>query len=113
MMRDKHGSAKEQLSASPAVVIPSLADIATMGASSAKRGPPAEKPEAARMRSLVISAFWAVLVFLGLPMWWKTTSIYRARLPLHDMIEWADGKVVFLPPFLLRGTFLEAEDIWN
>jgi hypothetical protein len=26
-------------------------------------------------------------------MWWKTTSIYRARLPLDDMRDWAAGKV--------------------
>ncbi|KAL1957579.1 hypothetical protein VTO42DRAFT_5690 [Malbranchea cinnamomea] len=47
--------------------------------------PPPEKPEEIRTRSLIILSFWAVIIFLGLPMWWKTTSIYRAHLPLDDM----------------------------
>jgi phosphatidylinositol glycan class S len=52
-----------------------------------------EKPEAVWARTKVILAFWAVIVFLGLPMWWKTTSIYRANLPISEMNEWAEGKV--------------------
>ncbi|PWY78496.1 hypothetical protein BO94DRAFT_558799 [Aspergillus sclerotioniger CBS 115572] len=56
------------------------------------RLPPPEKPEAIRTRFKVIAAFWAVIIFLGFPIWWKTTSIYRARLPVPDMIDWADGK---------------------
>lgn len=62
-------------------------------ASNAKKRPPPELPESIRIRSLVVLSFWAVVVFLGLPIWWRTTSIYRARLPLHEMMEWADGKV--------------------
>lgn len=60
---------------------------------SAQRAPPPEKPEATRTRFKVIAAFWAVIIFLGLPIWWKTTSIYRARLPVQEMVDWADGKV--------------------
>ncbi|PYI28670.1 hypothetical protein BP00DRAFT_350538 [Aspergillus indologenus CBS 114.80] len=56
------------------------------------RPPPPEKPEAIRTRFKVIAAFWAVIVFLGFPIWWKTTSIYRASLPIPEMIDWADGK---------------------
>ncbi|PWY91245.1 hypothetical protein BO70DRAFT_368381 [Aspergillus heteromorphus CBS 117.55] len=56
------------------------------------RLPPPEKPEAVRTRLKVIAAFWAVIIFLGFPIWWKTTSIYRASLPISDMIDWADGK---------------------
>ncbi|PYH33296.1 uncharacterized protein BO87DRAFT_397838 [Aspergillus neoniger CBS 115656] len=56
------------------------------------RLPPPEKPEAIRTRFKVIAAFWAVIIFLGFPIWWKTTSIYRASLPVSDMIDWADGK---------------------
>ncbi|KAK2741245.1 GPI transamidase component [Myotisia sp. PD_48] len=52
---------------------------------------PLEKPKAIRRRSLVVFAFWSVILFLGLPMWWKTTSIYRAKLPLVAMGNWADG----------------------
>lgn len=54
---------------------------------------PPEKPQAIWTRTKVVVAFWAVIIFLGLPMWWKTTSIYRARLPLEEMMHWADGKV--------------------
>lgn len=60
---------------------------------SVKKQPPPESRESIRVRSLVIGSFWAIVVFLGLPIWWWTTSIYRARLPLQEMLEWADGKV--------------------
>ena len=59
----------------------------------ATKKPPLESAEAIWTRSLVILSFWAVVVFLGLPLWWWTTSIHRARLPLDKMLEWADGKV--------------------
>ena len=66
----------------------------------AKKKPPPELPESIRVRSLVVLAFWVVVVFLGLPIWWRTTSIYRARLPLHEMMEWADGKVLAVIPMI-------------
>lgn len=74
---------------------PSLvsADKPPMAATKAQTGPPPEKPETTRIKFLAMLSFWAVIVFLGIPMWWRTTSIYRARLPLQDMIDWADGKV--------------------
>lgn len=55
--------------------------------------PPPESSTSIHIRSLVIASFWLVVVCLGLPTWWWTTSIYRARLPLQEMLEWADGKV--------------------
>lgn len=60
---------------------------------SAQQLPPPEKPEAIRTRFGVIAAFWAVVIFLGFPIWWKTTSIYRAHLPVQEMVDWANGKV--------------------
>jgi phosphatidylinositol glycan class S len=54
---------------------------------------PPEKTEAIRTRTKVILAFWVVIIFFGLPMWWKTTSVYRASLPLDEMMSWAEGKV--------------------
>lgn len=57
-----------------------------------KKAPP-ESSDSVRVRSLVVASFWAIAVFLGLPIWWWTTSIPRARLPLKEMLEWADGKV--------------------
>ena len=64
--------------------------------SSAQRVPPPETPEAIQTRFRVIAAFWAVIIFLGFPIWWKTTSIYRAHLPIQEMVDWADGKVQLL-----------------
>ncbi|KAJ5156403.1 hypothetical protein N7492_009206 [Penicillium capsulatum] len=40
---------------------------------------------ATQTRFRVIAAFWAVIIFLGFPIWWKTTSIYRAHLPIQEM----------------------------
>lgn len=37
-------------------------------------------------------SFWAVVLLLGLPLWWFTTSIYRAPLPLREMQSWANGR---------------------
>lgn len=55
--------------------------------------PPPELPENARARSYVILSFWLVVLLLGLPLWWITTAIYRAPLPLKEMQSWADGRV--------------------
>ncbi len=65
----------------------------TLASSGKARNPPPEHREGIRVRSLVIASFWAVVIFLGLPIWLWTTSIYRARLPLREMTDWADGKV--------------------
>lgn len=58
-----------------------------------KKQPPPEPKEETRTRGLIIISFWAIVIFLGLPTWWWTTSIPRARLPLQEMLAWADGKV--------------------
>jgi phosphatidylinositol glycan class S len=63
--------------------------------------PPPPSPESTRTRQLVVLSFWAVVILLGLPIWWKTTTIYRANLPLQSMTDWADGKVC-RPTFPLR-----------
>ncbi|KAF4624797.1 hypothetical protein G7Y89_g13373 [Cudoniella acicularis] len=68
---------------------------------STKKEPPPEKPESIRLRSLVLLSFWVIILFLGLPIWWKTTTIYRARLPLDQMMDWADGRAC-RPVFPLR-----------
>ncbi|KAI9924594.1 hypothetical protein AWENTII_009683 [Aspergillus wentii] len=70
-------------------------DLTTMSSNTktdAQRLPPPEPAEATQNRFRVILAFWAVIIFLGFPIWWKTTSIYRARLPFQEMVDWADGK---------------------
>lgn len=65
----------------------------TIDAVSARKEPPPESSSAVWTRRAVLSSFWLVVVFLGLPIWWKTTTIYRASLPLSVMNDWADGKV--------------------
>ncbi len=57
--------------------------------------PPPERPSDIRRRSYVILSFWLVVLLLGLPIWWNTTTIYRADLPLDEMMYWADGRVRF------------------
>ena len=59
----------------------------------ARKQPPPEKPEAIWTRTYVITSFWVVIVLLGLPMWWQTTSIYRAQLPYQEMLDWSQGRV--------------------
>jgi phosphatidylinositol glycan class S len=71
-------------------------DIAPLDAASAalkKREAPPERPESVALRRLVIFSFWAIVLFLGLPIWWRTTAIYRAKLPLSQMMDWAEGRV--------------------
>lgn len=81
---------------------PSVASEAEASASSPqstttpKQAPP-ETPSESRRRAYVILSFWFIVVALGLPIWWKTTTIYRANLPLESMLRWADGKVNMRP----------------
>lgn len=71
-----------------------IADLATATSSTATRKePPPEKPSDTRRRTRVILSFWLIVLCIGLPIWWKTTAISRANLPLADMMDWADGKV--------------------
>ncbi|KOS22500.1 GPI transamidase component PIG-S -like protein [Escovopsis weberi] len=51
-----------------------------------------EKPAAVRQRSYIILSFWLIVLCLGFPIWWRTTAIYRAELPLDGMLQWSDGK---------------------
>ncbi|KAK4246509.1 phosphatidylinositol-glycan biosynthesis class S protein [Corynascus novoguineensis] len=66
-----------------------------------KKQPPPEKPSDVRRRSHIILSFWLIVLCLGLPIWWKTTTIYRADLPLQEMLDWSDGKAC-RPVFPLR-----------
>ncbi|KFY76551.1 hypothetical protein V499_03842 [Pseudogymnoascus sp. VKM F-103] len=66
-----------------------------------KKGPPPEKPENIRIRLYVMAVSWAMVLFIGLPIWWWTTAIYRADLPLDAMMDWADGRAC-RPVFPLR-----------
>ena len=59
----------------------------------AKKEPPPEGLEAIHTRTYVVISFWVIVIFLGLPLWWMTTTIYRAKLPLGQMMDWAEGRV--------------------
>ncbi|KAK0610578.1 phosphatidylinositol-glycan biosynthesis class S protein [Bombardia bombarda] len=67
---------------------------------STRKPPPPEKASDVRRRTWVILSFWFIVLCL-LPIWWRTTTIYRANLPLDEMLEWADGKAC-RPVFPLR-----------
>ena len=75
--------------------------------------PPPEKQSDIRRRSYVVLSFWLVIILLGLPFWWKTTTIYRADLPLDDMLGWADGKAcrpVFPLQIAIRAAALQENE---
>ncbi|KAI0837014.1 phosphatidylinositol-glycan biosynthesis class S protein [Hypoxylon sp. FL0890] len=57
-----------------------------------RKEPPPETPIDIQRRSYIVASFWFIVLFLGLPIWWKTTTIYRADLPLSQMMDWADGR---------------------
>lgn len=52
-----------------------------------QKRPPPESQDAVQRRLWVVLSFWGVVLFLGLPVWWKTTSIYRAQLPFEHMLQ--------------------------
>ncbi|KAF5667830.1 GPI transamidase [Fusarium heterosporum] len=54
--------------------------------------PPPEKPSDISRRTRIVVSFWLLVLCLGVPIWWKTTTIYRANLPLDEMMQWAEGK---------------------
>ncbi|KAL6876932.1 phosphatidylinositol-glycan biosynthesis class S protein [Trichoderma novae-zelandiae] len=85
-------------------------------ASPAPALPPPEKPSAVRQRSYVVLSFWLVVLLLGLPIWWKTTAIYRAELPLDSMLKWADGKAcrpVFPLQISIQADALQEQEAHN
>lgn len=74
--------------------VPSGARVAApLPANKTNKDPPPEKATDVRRRSYVILSFWALILSVGLPIWWHTTSVYRASLPLDEMMDWADGRV--------------------
>ncbi|KAL6887536.1 phosphatidylinositol-glycan biosynthesis class S domain-containing protein [Trichoderma longibrachiatum] len=89
---------------------------ASASASPAPALPPPEKPSAVRQRSYVVLSFWLVVLLLGLPIWWKTTAIYRAELPVDSMLKWADGKAcrpVFPLQISIQADSLQEQEAHN
>lgn len=81
--------------------VTSNTNINTKDGAQPKKEPPPEKPSDIRRRSYIILSFWLIVVLLGLPIWWKTTTIYRADLPLQEMLDWSDGKVCIVSSLVL------------
>ena len=66
-----------------------------MAATEARKKAPPETAEYANLRTKIVISFWAVILLLGLPTWYKTTEIYRASLPLERMIGLSEGEVCY------------------
>ncbi|KAL8973079.1 MAG: hypothetical protein Q9197_002503 [Variospora fuerteventurae] len=82
--------------------------------STPKKQPPPESKEDIRVRQLVILSFWAIVILLGVPIWLWTTSIHRARLPLQEMMDWADGKAckpIFPLQIVVEGPLLQQSEV--
>jgi len=62
-----------------------------------KKKTPPESADGIATRRWILFSFWAVALFLGLPVWLWTTSVPRSNLPLQSMNQWADGQVMHDP----------------
>lgn len=58
-----------------------------------KKEPPPETIKTIQLRRLIIVSFWVITAAIGVPIWWATTAIYRAKLPTEEMMDWANGRV--------------------
>ncbi|KAK8851083.1 phosphatidylinositol-glycan biosynthesis class S protein [Apiospora arundinis] len=95
------GDSKPIISTEPAATVSLPATGITTTTTPERKEPPPEKEADTRRRSWIVLSFWLIAVFIGLPIWWNTTTIYRANLPLSQMTDWADGKACE-PVFPLR-----------
>ncbi|THX46526.1 hypothetical protein D6D06_10054 [Aureobasidium pullulans] len=57
-----------------------------------RKQPPPESPDGIKTRRWIIFCFWAIAGLLGLPIWYATTTVPRAALPLESMDAWASGQ---------------------
>lgn len=46
-----------------------------------------------RTRTSIVAVIWAAVIVVGVPVWWKTTEVYRAHLPFGDMQAWTEPGV--------------------
>jgi phosphatidylinositol glycan class S len=63
----------------------------------ATKQPPPESSRGLKTRRWIILCFWAIAGLLGLPVWYATTTVPRAALPLESMDAWASGQVCAFP----------------
>ncbi|KAL9061106.1 MAG: hypothetical protein Q9162_000251 [Coniocarpon cinnabarinum] len=57
----------------------------------ATKKPPSESRESVNVRRSVLVSFWLLVLCVGVPFWWQTTTVYRANLPYSTMDAWASG----------------------
>lgn len=70
-----------------------------------RKQPPPESPDGIKTRRWIIFCFWAIAGLLGLPIWYATTTVPRAALPLESMDAWASGQVCLaLSVYLVTST---------
>ncbi|KAK9472100.1 phosphatidylinositol-glycan biosynthesis class S protein-domain-containing protein [Dipodascopsis tothii] len=79
----------------PATVEAAAAEAAGATRRAASRRPaPAKEPlEGISQRRSVVLSFWAVILFLGLPLWYRTTTVHRAPLPYAEIGRLEDAVV--------------------
>lgn len=65
----------------------------TVAEAAKTKSPPQETPQHVQRRRLIILSLWAIVLAIGLPIWYHTTAVYRAVLPLQLMTDWAEGRV--------------------
>lgn len=70
---------------------------------------PAESPREVRIKSRVIWSFWVIILLLGLPTWWATTSIERASLPQDLMLAHEDDLWYSIPICLQSQSLVQHE----
>ena len=71
---------------------------------------PVESPREAKLKSKVIWSFWVVILLLGFPTWWATTSIYRAALPTESMLASHDD-LWYSIPICLESSSISSRDL--
>ena len=84
---------REPMSSAGGIEASSTASTVFVEAIPVRKEPPPETPRDVLRRRWLIVSFWAVVILLGLPIWYKTTAVYRAALPLDRMTAWSESKV--------------------
>jgi len=57
----------------------------------------------------IIGSIWLVFL-IGIPIWWKTTEVYRASLPYKEVQKWQDPKSLYIN-FSIQLSYILPEDI--
>ncbi|KAK5074151.1 GPI transamidase component [Lithohypha guttulata] len=72
-------------------------------------GTPVETQREVSLRSRVVWSFWVIILLLGLPTWWATTSIERASLPSDLMLASHDDLWYSIPVCLSSASIAKNE----